>query len=151
MASQQRTACAMLLSLLPTIALGFCGAAGIPSLRHRNAVSNFVAHAQPSSKPLRCIVVGGSSGVGEAICLELGKRGAKVFVTGRKEENLQKVAAAVEGAGGYGRYGAGDVTVEADVKRLYAEAEGFFAEGITVDSFGADSWVGSCFSLWTSW
>lgn len=92
-------------------------------------------------QPLRCIVTGGSSGIGEAICRALGKRGAKVFVTGRNGENLQESAAAVVEEGGYSCYGVGDVTVEADVQRLYAEAQSFFATGITVNSFGADVWV----------
>ena len=62
-------------------------------------------------------------------------------MTGRREENLQETAAAVVEEGGYSRYGAGDVTVEADVRRLHAEAQTFFSEGITVNSFGADVWV----------
>lgn len=91
--------------------------------------------------PLRCIVTGGSSGIGEAICRELGKRGAKVFITGRQLANLQRSADGVVSEGGYCAFGVGDVTVEADVQRLFAEAQAFFAEGITVNSFGADVWV----------
>ena len=105
-------------------------------------------------KPLRCIVTGGSSGIGEAICREvskggfsqahtlpvwrkgrregpyhpyfdeyqqLGKRGAKVFVLGRNEDNLKIVAANVEEEGGYSRWGVGDVENEDDVQRLYEE------------------------------
>ena len=56
-----------------------------------------------------------------AVCSQLGKRGAKVFVTGRKEENLKRTAAAVEEEGGYCAFGVGDVAEEADVKRLYRE------------------------------
>ncbi len=148
MAWSRRSACAMLLtgSLLPVIVRGYSGAgSGVASLRKKHGGLNaLTAHAQPRPSPLRCIVTGGSSGIGEAVCRELGKRGAKVFVTGRKEENLQRVAAAVEEAGGHSAYGAGDVAVEADVKRLYSEAEAFFSKGITVNSFGADVWVCAC-------
>jgi NAD(P)-dependent dehydrogenase (short-subunit alcohol dehydrogenase family) len=31
------------------------------------------------SRALRCIVTGGSSGIGEAVCQELGRRGHQVF------------------------------------------------------------------------
>jgi NAD(P)-dependent dehydrogenase (short-subunit alcohol dehydrogenase family) len=52
---------------------------------------------------------------------QLGQRGAKVFVTGRHEGNLKRVSAAVVQEGGYSAFGAGDVAVESDVKRLYSE------------------------------
>jgi NADP-dependent 3-hydroxy acid dehydrogenase YdfG len=33
---------------------------------------------------MRCIVTGGSSGIGEAICRELAMRQARIFITGRQ-------------------------------------------------------------------
>jgi len=91
--------------------------------------------------PLRCIVTGGSSGIGEPICGELRKRVATVFITGRQLANLQRSSDGVILEGGYCPFGVGDVTVEANVQRLFAEAQAFFAKGITVNSFGADVWV----------
>jgi len=80
------------------------------------------------SVPLKCIVTGGSSGIGAAICQELGRRGHQVFVTGRDEQNLNKVAAAVRENGGSSAFGLGDVSSEADVQRLYREASSFFTQ-----------------------
>ena len=71
---------------------------------------------------LRCIVTGGSSGIGEAVCHELGKRRAVVFATGRREDNLQRVVKAVGRHGGRSAFGVGDVAIEADVNRLFSEA-----------------------------
>jgi 3-oxoacyl-[acyl-carrier protein] reductase len=121
----RRTSCAVLLGLLPAVARGFAAAAGGMSS---------LSSVQP--KQMRCIVTGGSSGIGEAICRELGKRGAKVFVTGRQEDNLKRVAAAVEEEGGFSAYGTGDVREESDVKRLYNEAQEFFARVIDTGEVG---------------
>ena len=79
-----------------------------------------------ATRALRCIVTGGSSGIGEAICHELGKRGHQVFVTGRNAQNLQRVAAAVRDVGGRSEIGTGDVCCEQDVQRLFKEACTFF-------------------------
>jgi len=68
---------------------------------------------------MRCIVTGGSSGIGAAVCSELGRRGARVFITGRQEETMQKVKKEVEKEGGSAAYGVGDVRSETDVKRLF--------------------------------
>lgn len=42
------------------------------------------------------IITGGSSGIGRALALELGKLGAKVVITGRNEERLNEVAQALD-------------------------------------------------------
>ena len=81
-----------------------------------------------AQRALRCIVTGGSSGIGEAICHELGKRGHQVFVTGRNAQNLQRVAAAVREVGGRSAIGTGDVCCEQDVQRLFKEACTFFQQ-----------------------
>ena len=95
--------------------------------------------------PLNCIVTGGSSGIGEAVCRALGNNGARVFVTGRQAENLERVAGAVGEAGGCGAFGTGDVAVEADVTRLFSEAQSFFAaqgEGASVDVLVTSAGIG---------
>ncbi len=45
----------------------------------------------------RCLVTGGSSGIGRAVALELGRRGAQVVALGRDRERLDEVAAAARG------------------------------------------------------
>jgi hypothetical protein len=169
----------VLAALLPGVAAGFAAAPQLAArrpLRGGGALASLVAQGENwdwglasaaslkrKGRPLRCIVTGGSSGVGEAICrevrerpsrigkhvassslhprararvkarhdrgmltflmicMQLGKRGAKVFVTGRRDDALRRTAAAVEEEGGFGTFGVGDVAVEADVKRLYQE------------------------------
>ncbi|KAJ1476967.1 hypothetical protein T484DRAFT_1823053, partial [Baffinella frigidus] len=77
----------------------------------------------------RCIVTGGSSGIGAAICLALGRKGHSVFVTGtipqqgRNREAAEGVAGRVRDAGGRGAAGVGDVCSAADVERLAGEAK----------------------------
>lgn len=46
------------------------------------------------------LVTGASSGIGRALAVELGKRGARVGLTARRAEELLKVAGEVERAGG---------------------------------------------------
>src|ERR1700733_8941626 len=48
----------------------------------------------------KVIVVGASSGIGEALALELGARHAPVALVARRAEALQRVAHSVEAAGG---------------------------------------------------
>ena len=49
-----------------------------------------------------------------------------MFVTGRNEPGLQRVAAAVRESGGSSAFGLGDVSSESDVRRLFGEASAFF-------------------------
>src|SRR5918911_5313599 len=46
------------------------------------------------------LVTGASSGIGRALAVELGKRGARVGLTARRADELLKVAGEVERAGG---------------------------------------------------
>lgn len=45
-------------------------------------------------------ITGGGSGIGRALALELAGRGAKVAVSGRREDRLAETVAAITGAGG---------------------------------------------------
>ena len=58
-------------------------------------------------------VTGAGSGIGEAASLALAKAGAKVVLTGRREEALQAVAARIEAMGGTAVVAAGDVSKSA--------------------------------------
>lgn len=61
------------------------------------------------------VVTGGSTGIGLATAKRLAAEGAHVFLTGRREPELEKVAAAIGNATAV----PGDVSVAADVERLY--------------------------------
>src|SRR5690242_10149492 len=66
------------------------------------------------------LVTGGNSGIGLATAQRFAKEGAKVFVTGRRKEELDKAVALI----GHGAVGvAGDVSKLADLDRLYGVIE----------------------------
>ena len=64
------------------------------------------------------IVTGAGTGLGRAIALMFGREGAKVALTGRRPEPLEKVAAEIRQAGGTAIECAGDMLKAADVARL---------------------------------
>lgn len=61
------------------------------------------------------VVTGGSTGIGLATAERLAAEGAHVFITGRREAELEKAVAAIGNATAV----RGDVSVAADVDRLY--------------------------------
>jgi NAD(P)-dependent dehydrogenase (short-subunit alcohol dehydrogenase family) len=61
------------------------------------------------------VVTGGSTGIGLATAERLAAEGAHVFITGRREAELEKAVAAIGNATAV----PGDVSVAADVDRLY--------------------------------
>ncbi|SNQ50098.1 putative oxidoreductase [Frankia canadensis] len=61
------------------------------------------------------VVTGGNAGIGLATAKRLAAHGAHVFITGRREAELDKAAAEIGNATAV----AGDVSVAADVDRLY--------------------------------
>ena len=67
------------------------------------------------------LVTGASSGIGRALAVELGRRGARVGVTARRAEELLKVAEEVERAGGQA------LALTADVRNT-AEMDGVAAK-----------------------
>jgi 7-alpha-hydroxysteroid dehydrogenase len=73
------------------------------------------------------IVTGGGSGIGAACARLLAESGATVTICGRTASKLSVVADDITAAGGRVHQVVADVTVEADVERLVAEA---------VDTFG---------------
>jgi NAD(P)-dependent dehydrogenase (short-subunit alcohol dehydrogenase family) len=64
------------------------------------------------------LVTGGTSGIGEAVALELAKAGAKVVIAGRRESEGQGVVKAIEKTGGKALFVKTDVSREGDVKAL---------------------------------
>ena len=63
------------------------------------------------------VVTGGSSGIGLASAERLAAEGAHVFITGRRQAELEAAAAAIGNATAV----VGDVSVAADIDRLYAQ------------------------------
>jgi NAD(P)-dependent dehydrogenase (short-subunit alcohol dehydrogenase family) len=68
------------------------------------------------------LVTGGTSGIGEATAKAFAQAGAKVVLSGRREKEGLAVVEAIKQAGGTAHFVKADVAVEADVKRLVAEA-----------------------------
>jgi short-subunit dehydrogenase len=70
------------------------------------------------------VVTGASSGIGEAIALELARAGASVVLSGRDQARLEQVRARCAEAGATAWCHAADVADEAQVRALAAAVEG---------------------------
>lgn len=64
------------------------------------------------------LVTGAAGGIGRASALRLGRAGAKVAVSGLRQEPLDAIVAEIEGAGGEALAVAADIAVEADVSAM---------------------------------
>ncbi|MCK5556949.1 MAG: SDR family NAD(P)-dependent oxidoreductase, partial [Candidatus Hydrogenedentes bacterium] len=67
------------------------------------------------------IVTGGASGIGRALCEELGRRGAVVVVADINAEGAEQVASGIAASGGRARAAHLDVSRGEDVRKLVAE------------------------------
>lgn len=67
-------------------------------------------------------ITGGTSGIGAATAIEFAQRGADVVLTGRRKEEGEQVAAQVRKHGVRGVFVQGDVSKDADVRRMVDEA-----------------------------
>ncbi len=65
----------------------------------------------------RALIYGGATGIGFGCAEALAREGARVFLSGRREERLREAAAKLAAF-----YAAGDATLEADVVRVTAAA-----------------------------
>ena len=73
------------------------------------------------------LITGATSGLGATAAISLASKGAKVAITGRREEQGQAVVARMAAAGGEGLFIKADVTVRAEVEAMVAK---------TVERFG---------------
>lgn len=73
------------------------------------------------------LITGATSGLGATAAVSLASKGAKVVITGRREEQGNAVVAQMAAAGGEGMFIKADVTVRADVDAMVAK---------TVERFG---------------
>jgi NAD(P)-dependent dehydrogenase (short-subunit alcohol dehydrogenase family) len=67
------------------------------------------------------IVTGGGSGIGQALCQELGQRGSIVVVASLHDDHARRVASAITQNGGRAHAVSVDVSNEEDVRRLIDE------------------------------
>lgn len=67
------------------------------------------------------IVTGASSGIGKALALSLGEKGAKVMLAARRENVLQDVVARITAKGGTAAYCVTDVSRPEDCRKLVEE------------------------------
>ena len=83
------------------------------------------------------LVTGGGSGIGRATAIAFAREGAKVVVSGRRQEPLDETVRLIVGAGGEGIAVAGDIAVEADVEEMVATAvERFGGLDVAVNNAG---------------
>jgi short-subunit dehydrogenase len=73
------------------------------------------------------VVTGASSGLGAALAINLGQRGAKVGLVARRQERLQEVAKQIQDVGGTPLVISGDVSNQIEAQN---------AIGKTIDAFG---------------
>ncbi|MEV0292540.1 SDR family NAD(P)-dependent oxidoreductase [Nocardia sp. NPDC050710] len=73
--------------------------------------------------PERVVIIGGSSGMGLALASALIADGAEVTIAGRSADRLAAAQHAVPGGPGALRAVTADITSEADLERLFAEAD----------------------------
>lgn len=79
------------------------------------------------------VITGATSGIGLVTARMAAEKGAKVVLTGRNEEALQKLTDEINGKGGRAAYQAADVGDEAQVRRVAEKAQEEFG--------GFDTWV----------
>lgn len=95
----------------------------------RNAIGTETVQAQAADEPKVCLVTGASRGIGKAIAIQLGKKGAKVVVNyNASREPAERVAQAVRDAGGEAICVQANCAQREDIERMFKE---------TVDAYGA--------------
>lgn len=73
------------------------------------------------------LITGGTSGIGRATAIALAKKGAKVIVSGRRENEGKETVRLIQEAGGIGMFVKCDITQEKDIAALISK---------TVDTYG---------------
>lgn len=89
----------------------------------------------------RGIVTGASSGIGRALAVELGRRGARLVVTARRIERLQVLADEIRALGAHVVVVGGDITDASTRRELAAAASNEFGGlDILVNNAGLGAW-----------
>lgn len=85
------------------------------------------------------LVTGGGTGIGEAVAVALAAAGASVAITGRRQERLDTVVAAITATGGTAVAIRSDVSVEADAFDAVARVAAAFGRfDIVINSAGVN-------------
>lgn len=83
------------------------------------------------------IITGGSSGIGKALAQQFGQNGSKIVITGRKKEDLDLAVAELTGHGITVLACQGDVSNEADAKKMVeATLEKFGQVDVLINNAG---------------
>lgn len=82
------------------------------------------------------IITGASSGIGENVARNFAEKGAKLVLAARRADRLESLAADLRGLGAEVLVRPTDVTVEADVIGLFADAEAFSPVTLLVANAG---------------
>jgi 3-oxoacyl-[acyl-carrier protein] reductase len=101
------------------------------------------------------LVTGSSKGIGEAIARGLAREKAIVIVHGRDRDKTERVAQEIVNDGGRAHAVVGDLTIDADVQRLVAEAQALVGPiDIVVNnaggSGGTEDWTNTRSTTWAS-
>ncbi|HWB10149.1 MAG TPA: SDR family NAD(P)-dependent oxidoreductase [Pirellulales bacterium] len=89
----------------------------------------------------RVLITGASSGIGQALAVELARAGAFLVLNARRENELRKLADQVVAAGGQAVCAPGDVTLrETRLAALAAAQQQFGGLDILVNNAGVSAW-----------
>ena len=80
-------------------------------------------NSETKKTSLRILITGGSSGIGEAVALEMAKSGHSFYLTGRNEGHLKAVCDSLTSLGCIAYFGVGDVSDENKVNQMLEEAK----------------------------
>ncbi len=76
-----------------------------------------------SNNSLRILITGGSSGIGEAVALEMAKNGHSFYLTGRNKNRLKTICDSLTSLGCEAYFGVGDVSDENKVNQMLEEVK----------------------------
>ncbi|RDI16956.1 NAD(P)-dependent dehydrogenase (short-subunit alcohol dehydrogenase family) [Rhodococcus sp. AG1013] len=85
-----------------------------------------MGHVEGESAGRRFLVTGAASGIGRETAILLGLRGSRVVVVDRNLESVSKVSADINASGGEAVALVADISNEADVERMIADAMSAF-------------------------
>lgn len=74
------------------------------------------------------VITGGGTGIGRGTAIVFAREGAKVMITGRREEPLKETVELINSKGGTAAYTMTDVSKAEEVKRLFAVTEHVFGK-----------------------
>ncbi|MCK4514657.1 MAG: SDR family NAD(P)-dependent oxidoreductase [Spirochaetaceae bacterium] len=95
------------------------------------------------------LVTGASSGIGEAVCREAARRGARVVMVARRAAELARIGGEIRRGGGTADWISADLTDEEDVRRLLDELHRRYGHIDILVSNAGSGWYGPVWEM--SW